>query len=560
MGRTPRREFLKLGAIAASASLLRSVGAEAATLRSPDKLDRYVDPLPIPKRMVPVSTKSGKDVYRVRMMEFEGKLHSQLPPTRMWGYEGQYPGPVIEAFRGRPVQVQWLNQLPRKHLLPVDKNIHGAMDPTPEVRTVPHLHGSATDSISDGLPEDWFTPGHSATFDYPNRQRAAALWYHDHAMGITRLNMYAGMAGFYLLRDAEEKRMGLPAGENEIPLILQDRTLDAQGQLVYAPTGDDSVALPRGTWGPMFFGELPVVNGAIFPYVDVRPEMYRLRLLNASNSRFVNLYLNLAKNATDIPRLMTMRQIGSDGGLLPRPVAMEKILLGPGERADLVVDFSELAGKTLLLNNDASAPYPGWTVMGGSWPQLPEWMQFRVQLPKGPKRSYSLPSDVLVEKLDVAAAVRTREFVLSEELDANGKSLGLHINGKGYDDPVTEEVTLGTTEVWRFVNTSDDAHTMHLHLVQFQVVGRQGFDLATFRTSGKVSAKGVAQAPHPGESGWKDTAAVNPGEVLTIVTRFEGFTGRYVFHCHMLEHEDNDMMRPFLVLAPKASPAPARGR
>jgi spore coat protein A, manganese oxidase len=559
-----RRDFLKLCAASLSGLVLpsdivgktvshaKSTGPAQTAYRRPASLDRYIDPLPIPKRLAPAGHHKGKPHYRVRMLEFRQQLHSQLPPTRFWGYEGQYPGPIFEAERGEPIEVRWENQLPTEHIFKIDPHVHGAMPPAPAVRTVPHLHGSRSESESDGLPEKWFTPGKFVVYHYPNSQQATTLWYHDHALGITRLNMYAGLSGFYLLRDDHERSLNLPSGEYEIPLLLQDRTLDARGQLVYAPTMDDAVALPPGVWGPMFFGELPAVNGAIYPYLDVEPRPYRLRLLNSCNSRFLNLYFNLAKRVTDIPSLVAVHQIGSDGGFLPTPAKLLKFLLGPAERADLIVDFSGLEGKTVTLTNDASAPFPGWNVLNATWPAVYEFMQFRVVLPLKNQTSFSMPAQIPFARLDADQAVVTRDFVLSEQMDAQGRSVGLRINGKGYDDPVTETIQLNSVEKWRFINTSDDAHPMHLHLVQFQIVERQGFNVQAMLSARKLELVGQPRPPHPNELGWKDTATVNPGDVLTILARFEGYTGRYVFHCHMLEHEDNDMMRPFEVAPGKA--------
>jgi spore coat protein A len=561
MGLKDRRDFLKLCATSVPALVLANgVNAEAASddpaksraaapssYRTPSSLDRYIDPLPLPKRLMPHGTHKGTAQYRVRILETSHQMHLQLPPTRVWGYEGQYPGPTFEAERGRPIEVVWENRLPTRHLFAIDPHIHGAMPPTPAVRTVPHLHGSRSESQSDGLPEKWFTPEQSALYRYPNSQQAATLWYHDHALGITRLNVYAGLSGFFLLRDDVERSLNLPAGDYEIPLILQDRTLDDQGQLVYAPTMDDAVRLPPGVWGPMFFGELPIVNGAVYPHFDVEPRPYRLRLLNGSNSRFLNIFFNLAKHVTDIPSLVAVHQIGSDGGLLPAPVKVNKLLLGPAERADVILDFSELEGKTVTLTNDASAPYPGWNVMNATWPEVYEFMQFRVVLPVTKRQSFSLPAQMPFSRLDESKSVVTRDFVLSEQLDDKGRSMGVRINGKGYDDPVTETIELNSIEKWRFFNTSDDAHPMHLHLVQFQILHRQGFNAQALK-NGKVELIGNLRKPLANETGWKDTAVVVPGDVLTILARFEGYTGRYVFHCHMLEHEDNDMMRPFEVV------------
>jgi spore coat protein A len=281
----------------------------------------------------------------------------------------------------------------------------------------------------------------------------------------------------------------------------------------------------------------------------VEPRAYRLRVLNGANSRFFNLIFNLAKRPTDIPNLVEFQQIGTDGGFLAGPVRLNKVLLGPAERADLIVDFSGLEGKTVTLQNNAAAPFPMFQMSASMHRQLYELMQFRVTLAKQAETKTFVPAAVAgFEKLDASAAIRTRDFMLTERLDKLGHSLGVRINEKGYDDPVTEIVTLGTTEKWRFINTTDDAHPMHLHLVQFQIVERQGYDSVAM-TKGEMRLVGDKRPPAANEAGWKDTAVVGPGEVLTIVVRFEGYTGRYVFHCHMLEHEDNDMMRPYDVIA-----------
>jgi spore coat protein A len=421
------------------------------------------------------------------------------------------------------------------------------MPPSPAVRTVTHLHGARTPSLSDGLPERWVKSGKSVTYFYPNHQRAATLWYHDHALGITRLNNYAGLSGFYLLRDQEEQKLNLPAGAYEICLLIQDRILNEKSQLVYRPTNDDGTPLPPGTWGPAFFGNLPVVNGAIYPHLDVEPRLYRLRVLNASNSRFFNLYFNLAKTPFDIPSLIPFYQVGSDGGLLPQSVKLQKLLLAPAERADLVIDFSAANGKTATLANDAMSPYPGWQVPGPIYAPLNELMQFRVRLPISPTKEFSIPQSTPFTQLHDSSDFPTRDFVLQETFDKAGRTLGVRINRKGYDDPLSESVKSGSTEKWRFVNNTDDSHPMHLHLVQFQILERQGYDPAALRKD-EVKLIGKPRKPLPNEAGWKDTAVVNPGEVLTIIVRFDGYAGRYLYHCHMLEHEDNDMMRPYEVL------------
>jgi spore coat protein A len=436
-----------------------------------------------------------------------------------------------------------------RHIFDIDPRIPGAMAPTPAVRIVPHVHGSGSPSDSDGLPDKWFTPGQSARYCYPNSQPAATLWYHDDAVGIARLNVYAGLSGFFLLRDDEERSMDLPSGNYEIPLMMQDRTLDDQGQLVYSPTFDDGGKAPPGFWGPSFYGNVSVINGAIYPYRQVEPRRYRLRLLNGANSRFFNIFFNLAKRPTDIPSLVVFHQIGTDGGFLRSPVALNKLLLAPGERADLIIDFSGLEGKIVTLSNDAPAPFPGWGIVDPHHSALNELMQFQVTLPvSSQRRDFSMPRPRALAWLDETKSTVTRDFALSEGMDAQGRSLGEQINGKDYDDPVTEVVKLGAIEKWRFVNTTEYAHPMHLHLVQFQILRRQGFNSVAFRND-RLEFVGTPRIPAANEAGWKDTAVVYPREVLTIIVRFDGYAGRYVFHTDLLEHEDKDMMRPYDVVS-----------
>ncbi len=558
MDRGSRRDFLKLGAASLPALALpaRALPPDprshpllpAADDRTPATLQRFIDPLPILQAIAPASVDKDGMHFRIRMQEFSRRFHSQLPPARVWGYESQYPGPTIEAMCDTPVHILWENQLPSRHLFPVDTHLHGAMPPAPAVRTVPHLHGSRTPPISDGLPENWFPPGHSVLYHYPNHQLPATLWYHDHGGGITRLNVYAGLSGFYLLRDPREKSMDLPAGDYEIPMVLQDRTLDDHGQLVYAPTSDTGQTVPPGTWGPEFFGELPVINGAVYPYLAVEPRRYRVRMVNAANTRFFRLFLNLAMRPTDIPSLVNFHQIGSDGGLLPQPVELSRLLLAPAERADLILDFTGLEGRVVTLSNDAPTPYPGWDSLRAIHAPLSELMQFRVTRPLAPgPRSTSLPPPVPFPKLDEAAAVTTRDLYLGQKSEKQGAAMAMYINGKPYTDPVTEIVKLGSVEKWRFINTTDDAHPMHLHLVQFRILHRQSYDPSLLQ-KGIVRLIGLSRPPAPNEAGWKDTAIVNPQEVLTILVKFDGYTGRYLYHCHVLEHADNDMMRPFEVV------------
>jgi spore coat protein A len=544
-----RREFVRLSLLGASALYLcqRNFAHTIPPVPLVDLGDvtPYIDPLPIPRKLKPVSVSKSGVEYVMRMAEFSHRLHSQLPATRVWGYERSYPGPLIEATVGQPVSIQWENRLPRRHLFPVDESIHGAGPSNPHVRTVPHLHGARTRSADDGLPESWFSSGKSATYHYPNEQRATMLWYHDHAIGITRLNNYAGLSGIYFLRGEEETKLNLPQGKYEIPLVLQDRTLDKKGRLRYNPTEMDGTPHADGSWGPEFFGNLPVVNGAIYPVLDVEPTVYRFRVLNAANARFFRFFFS-KRGREFVAFAFTV--IGGDGGLLSSPVLVPSLLLGPAERADILVDFTNMQGEEFIFANNAPAPFPGEEAgMPQVAPRIPHLLKVRVNQPlqaTPARQTWTLP----VERLDAGAAVMTRDFVLTEELDKKQRSLGLRINGKGYHAPVSERPRLGTTEIWRFINTTDDAHPIHIHLVQFQIIDRTPFDVQLFLDKERLNLTGEPNSPRATEGGWKDTVRADAGQVLSVVVRFDGYPGRYVFHCHMLEHEDNDMMRPFEVI------------
>jgi spore coat protein A len=558
-----RRDFLKLLSIGTSGLLLPArsqglmpMGGQKAKQAIPnyegiDRLLKFVQPLPIPGYLKPVNKKNGKLEYKIRMMQFQQKLHPQLPPSTLWGFEGRYPGPVIQGTVNEPMSIEWVNHLPEKHLFEIDTNLHGAMPPAPAVRTVIHLHGAHTASDDDGLPEKWFTPGKSVVYHYPNQQRAATLWYHDHALGITRLNNYAGLSGMYFLRGEEEKKLGLPEGPYEIPLVLQDRLLNDDGHLIYSASSMTTVRIAPGVWGPEFFGNVPVVNGAILPFLEVEPRRYRFRVVNAANSRFFGLLFSDPKIPFENSSLK-LTQIGTDGGLLPKPVDVGAVMLGPGERADLIVDFTGLEGKHLILGNYAPAPLPGTGADESPMKAagLRQLMEVRVTAPLRGKDTSAIPDwTVPFEMLKPESAVKTRDLVLYEYLDAQQNSHGLKINNLGYDAAVTETPKLNTAEIWRFINTTDDTHPIHLHLVQFQILERKSFVLEKYLATGEIQFSGRVRPPEKNEMGWKDTVRVNPKEVVSIIVPFTGYTGKYVYHCHMLEHEDNDMMRPFQVMA-----------
>ena len=451
------------------------------------------------------------------MAQIESKLHRDLPATRLWCYGGFSPGPTFETRSGRGLFIEWANELPTRHFLPIDHTLHGAETALPEARGVVHVHGAKTPPESDGYPEDWYVPGKARTHFYPNRQEAAALWYHDHTMGINRLNIYAGMFGLFLVRDEAEDALDLPKTPYEIPLVLYDRLLRQDGQLDYPVSGD--AARP---WVPEVFGNVMLVNGKAFPYLDVEPRRYRFRVLNASNARFFHLSLSNGQ---------TFHQIGTDQGLLAAPVPLERSLLAPGERADLIVDFAGRGGEHILLLSDSFLV-----------------MQFRVGRSKVSDTS-RLPAVLRsVPKTPESVAVRSRPLALIERKTMAGESMAMLLNGTPWHAPVTENPALDSVEIWSFINTTDDSHPIHLHLVRFQILDRRRFEPFFYQTAGEVRYTGPATPPEPEEAGWKDTVRADPRMVTRIIVRFEGYAGRYVWHCHVLEHEDNEMMRPYDVV------------
>jgi spore coat protein A len=529
-----RREFLyKTGALTAALSSYPAVfapdlrGQTAPRVRptlDANTLTPFVDPLPIPAvlppeglRPSPLDASLKIPYYRLLMRQAETKLHRDLKPTRFWGFNSTLPGPTIETRSGQPLLVEWANQLPSSHLLPIDHHLEGAEADKPLVRAVVHLHGGRVPPESDGYPENWFVPGKSSLCFYPNTQEAATLWYHDHAMGINRLNIYAGLFGLFLIRDAFEDGLGLPAGRFEIPLILCDRKLDAEGQLFYPVSPD-----PKLPWVPEVFGDAALVNGKISPYLEVEPRPYRFRILNAANGRFFHLALS---------NQLELQQIGSDQGLLPVPVPMKRLTIAPGERADVIVDFSKHAGEQIVLQSDSLRP-----------------MQFRVS-GKPSVAVAAIPQALRpMARTPASAATKTRELLLEETDDGAGNPTIMLLNRTRWMAPVTEAPALDSTEIWSIVNGTDDSHPIHLHLVRFQILDRQNFYVMNYLRKRELKFTGPPVPPDANEMGWKDTVRAEPGMVTRIIVRFDGYPGRYVWHCHILEHGDNEMMRPFEIV------------
>lgn len=562
------------------------------------------------------------------------------------------PSLTIEAKHGKPVRVTWINELVDDrgrflpHLLPVDPTLHWANPPggnvgrdtrpsfseTPgrydgPVPMVTHVHGAVgVGDESDGYAEAWFLPAAvdlppgyatvgtwydffahksvarfgtswqpgSATFQYPNLGRASADWYHDHTLGMTRLNVYAGPAGFYIIRGgpsdaAVDVRDGAPAvlpgpapalgdapgtAYREIPLAIQDRSFHADGSLFYPDSraffdGIVGALLPAGEfspiWNPEFFGNTLIVNGSTWPYQTVEQRRYRLRLLNGCQSRFLILDFGA------IPGVRVW-QIGNEGGFLAAPVDIGtahegRILMAPAERADVIVDFADVpVGEYVLANVGPDEPFGGGAPGVDFDPADPgttgQVMAFRVVRATEADRSTPPEHLGLPAAAPLPTARRVRRLALIEQMgmgyDAAGNELegpveallGNVVDGQAVEAswmaPVTENPAVGDTEIWELYNTTGDAHPMHVHEVAFEVVDRQPLRSDGDGPSEPLTPAGPVRGPEPWETGRKDTVIAYPGEVTRIRAQFNT-PGQYVWHCHIVEHEDNEMMRPYRV-------------
>ncbi len=520
-----------------SASLSAKTDFVSATLTP------YLDALPIPSVATPTSgTSGGVASYTITMQEVQTQVHSEFPAnsTTLWGYDGMVPGPTIEASENNQVDVTWVNDLRdtsqgatpplrSSHYLNVDTCVHGPDMFGTQPYTVVHLHGTHAQAQFDGYPEDIFYPGQSSiVHQYPNLQNDGTLWYHDHGLGITRLNVYMGLAGFYIIRDPAHAALNLPSGEYEVPLMMMDRTFNVDGSLVY-----------QDEWGPQFFGDKMVVNGKVWPFMNVKKGKYRFRMLNACGSRVLNLSLSNGH---------TFHQIGSDGGLLAAPVAMTSLTLGNAERADVVIDFSSFpTGTEIELTNDAPAPYPGTPGVG----VLPQVMKFIVTADTGHTASLPGTLDTLVPISQTPMPI-TRELRLEQGTDPGCNNGTIFtINGLKWND-ITEQPILNSTEIWNFVNTTGMVHPMHMHLVMFQVLDRQGFQIV----DNVVVPQGSPTTYDLNTTGFKDTVMVMPGEMVRVIATFTDYLGKFPYHCHNIEHEDHEMMRQFEVVSAPDTNAP----
>ncbi len=526
---------------------LRMQACEEAGLKvdpsDPATIPHFVDPLPIPDIVKPYcgynAPKEHEWYYEIYMLEAKHRFHKYFPPTTIWGYNGTYPGPTLEVPKDVTVKVKWVNKLPKKHILPVDHTLHGTMD-TPDVRTVVHLHGANVAADSDGHPDAWYSRdnefvGHKYTrevYEYTNHQAGATMWYHDHAVGITRLNVYAGLAGFYLIRDFLEKRLNLPEGPYEIPLLIQDKQFNQDGSLYYPDNATPPVDNPVPSTPSFFFGNTISVNGKLWPYLEVEPRKYRFRILNGSNLRPYELKLSNGG---------VFHQIGTDLGLLHHPVDINSFIMEPAERMEVIIDFSEYKGQEIILQNIAQGPpSPGMDVI----------MKFKVGKELTCPDTSTIPHELMPQhKINPKLAIKERTMILDETTDHYGRVVHL-LNNMMWSDPATEKPKLDTIEIWHIVNHFDFPHPVHLHLVHFEILGRKVYTDKDFDEHGnyKFNMKSLTP-PLDYEKGPKDVVRAEPKQVTSIIMHFKEHAGDYVWHCHILEHEDNDMMRPLVVEA-----------
>lgn len=542
-------------------------------------LKMFVDELPDMPRLEGYVLQHGNlkpTELRIGMFETKWKFHRDLHPTTVFAYgaskeTASVPGPTIEAIQGISTFVRWENHLPARHFLPSDPTLKTARTKHGGVPTVVHLHGGIHEPESDGNSLAWFTAGFNETgpawkkprYHYNNIQHPGNLWYHDHALGLTRTNLLAGLIGAYVIRNPEvEKPLGLPSGpEYDRILIVFDRSFATDGSIYMNSTGDNPSIHPQ--WQPEYFGDAIIVNGKAWPYMKVKRRKYRFRIVNASNARFYRFALSNS---------LTMTHVGSDSAYLPKPVTVKKFLLGPSELADIVIDFSDSRTDEAILTNDAAYPYP----TGDPVDDLNRMvMKFVIEHKRGIllARDESRIPEKLIEyrRPRKESAAHTRYITMYEYESATGDPTHLFFNGLPYDAPATETPRQGTSEIWHFIDLTDDNHPLHIHLGLFLVLQQtELLKLDEFkscmqkqndalRCNIEKHAKGKVMAAPAQERGWKNVFKMQPGYMTTILVQFSLLDSEqpypfnataepgYVYHCHILDHEDNEMMRPLKV-------------
>lgn len=550
------------------------------TFLDPNSITKYIGEINLGKRIKPkYRCEYGRKIpiYEITLEQTTVKLHPQIPPTKMWLYNANVRSLIIEARRNDPIKVKWINRLPLIHLLQdyIDHSLDGAQKfITPDVRNSVHLHGGEQESSSDGGPLDWFTPGQFVEYYYPNEQQATMLFWHDHAIAITRLNVYAGLSGgIYLIRDEQiEESLHLPAGEFEVPLVITDKTFAEDGSLIF-PHHEPGVPFPDDHWASHFLGLMILVNNSVWPYMNVKRAKYRFRIVNGSDTRSYSLKLYHANDLTKPGPLFV--QIGTDGGYLPHPIVLDKyeLLLTPAERADVVVDFSNFkSGTEFIMTNSARAPFPNGSVPNDNNGRV---MKFIITgFPETSQHAHIRTPD-LFKRLNECKVSKIRQLTL-DTIGMDMQPEALFLNNSMFSLPVTERPFVGATEIWEFINFTNGAHPIHLHLIQFQLLNRQAYDVQGYNDALNAAnpdmmlGEGIA---HPvdvtsyligepviptsesNEFGWKDVIRADGSVITRIIARFapqdggtfpfDATTGPYTWHCHILSHEDNDMMRPY---------------
>ena len=500
-------------------------------------LTPFVEALPIPPVLQPDNPGQSPPRYTISVQEATQGVHPELPATNLWTYNGAWPASTIVAVKGQPIEVTYVNNLPAggggkrgNNILEVDTCAHGPNDYGNSKRIVTHLHGGHVPARFDGQPEYHILPGETDVYEYPNNQDAGTVWYHDHALGITRLNVYSGMAGFYLIADEEDtlgvdNAFGFPSGQYEIGMAIQDRQFNPDGSLFYKAQLEDA-----------FKGDKLLVNGKVWPYLMVDKGKYRFRILNGSQSRDYSLRL---ENITDPGNDPDFTLVGTDLGLISAPIDLGNDIgiQAPAERMDVVVDFAGYpAGTEIILRNDELTP-----------PLLPNVMKFIVTDQPGYTGTLATTlrnvPDMPESSADVTRYFRLKKETNQECKDGSGRLINEwlvesldgpngNVIGKHWDD-LSDFPILGSREVWEFENPTNSMHPMHVHLVRFQIISKE-----------TIGGQPIALEPWEANT-WKDIVRIPANTRARIIMDFEDYLGKFPQHCHILDHEDHEMMRQF---------------
>lgn len=543
-------------------------------LQTAEILEMFVDKLPrMPVIKGYKKTEDGKILpanLTIGMYMKKWKFHRDLPPSRVFAYgrserKATVPGPSIEAMSGVETYVRWENHLPARHIFTIDKSLQAA-SPSEGVPTVVHLHGSVSEPPSDGNARAWYTRGFQQKGDkwtkevyrYHNARTTGNMWYHDHALGFTRLNLLAGLVGAYkVVNPALEHPFRLPKKTFDRQLVVMDKSFTKSGRIYINSTGDNPSIHPE--WQPEYFGDVVIVNGKAWPYMKVQRRKYRFRIINTSNARFYRFALDNGMGFT---------QIGADSFYFEKPVQLKEILVAPSEIIDVILDFAKSKANHVIMTNSAVYPFPDGDPVNDRNGKVMKFVIGRRRV----KDEARIPTRLVrVEKLQPQQASASRYIVLYEYDSPTGDPTHLLLNFVDFTAPVTEKPKHGTTEIWRVVNLTPDNHPLHIHVAAFQVLSQQKLDRIDELAACALKHKGVeachvdsyatgaAELPPANEAGWKNVFKMQPSYVTTILVRFSLIDMRpfpfdpsvepgYAYHCHILDHEDNDMMRPYSIL------------